>query len=183
MLVLLHELTPLERSVFLLRLFGYAYEEIADVVGQSEDRCRELWTRVRRETAAARERSTTARDRHVALVARFLHACRLDEHELACGLLNPDAVLYPPDRPHGVDSDAAVHGARRIVPVVTAMARGASRDGGSLRVVRLRSTPVALFLAENARVLGSASFEIAEDRVQTIRCAVHDTADSTRLVP
>jgi RNA polymerase sigma-70 factor (ECF subfamily) len=42
-LVLLESLTPVERAVFLLReVFDYGYEEIATVVGKSEDNCRQI---------------------------------------------------------------------------------------------------------------------------------------------
>ena len=45
-LVLLESLTPVERAVFLLReVFDYGYEEIAAIVGKTEDNCRQLAVR------------------------------------------------------------------------------------------------------------------------------------------
>src|SRR3990170_2276510 len=45
-LVLLESLGPVERAVFLLRdVFGYGYDEIADVVGKSADNCRQIAVR------------------------------------------------------------------------------------------------------------------------------------------
>jgi len=47
-LVLLESLSPVERAVFLLReVFGYDYDEIARVVGKSEDNCRQIAVRAR----------------------------------------------------------------------------------------------------------------------------------------
>src|SRR5262245_30667047 len=49
-LVLLESLTPVERAVFLLReVFEYGYDEIAQIVSKSEDNCRQLVVRARRQ--------------------------------------------------------------------------------------------------------------------------------------
>src|SRR5438067_1947267 len=48
-LVLLEELTPLERAVFLLReVFEYEYPEIAEIIGKEEAGCRQLFSRARK---------------------------------------------------------------------------------------------------------------------------------------
>jgi RNA polymerase sigma-70 factor, ECF subfamily len=45
-LVLLESLSPVERAVFLLHeVFGYGYDEIAAVVGRSQENCRQLGRR------------------------------------------------------------------------------------------------------------------------------------------
>jgi len=52
-LVLLESLTPVERAVFLLReVFDYDYEQIAQIVGKSEDNCRQLAVRARKQVEA-----------------------------------------------------------------------------------------------------------------------------------
>jgi DNA-directed RNA polymerase specialized sigma24 family protein len=49
-LVLLESLTPVERAVFLLReVFDYDYAEITKIVQRSEDNCRQLYVRARRD--------------------------------------------------------------------------------------------------------------------------------------
>jgi RNA polymerase sigma-70 factor (ECF subfamily) len=56
-LVLLEELTPLERAVFLLReVFDYEYAEIAEMVGREETTCRQLLSRAKKHIAAHRPR-------------------------------------------------------------------------------------------------------------------------------
>src|SRR3954464_7236396 len=45
-LVVLESLSPVERAVFLLReVFDYGYTEISEIVGKSEDNCRQLAAR------------------------------------------------------------------------------------------------------------------------------------------
>ena len=48
-LVLLEELTPLERAAYLLHdIFGYSFEEVARSLGRSPAACRQLGRRARR---------------------------------------------------------------------------------------------------------------------------------------
>ena len=63
-LVLLESLTPVERAVFLLReVFDYGYDEIADVVGKSEDNCRQIAVRARRQIELHKPRFEASRER------------------------------------------------------------------------------------------------------------------------
>jgi RNA polymerase sigma-70 factor, ECF subfamily len=63
-LVLLESLTPVERAVFLLReVFDYQYDDIAAVVGKSEENCRQIAVRARRHVEAKRPRFQASRRR------------------------------------------------------------------------------------------------------------------------
>ncbi|HJS26217.1 MAG TPA: sigma-70 family RNA polymerase sigma factor, partial [Actinomycetota bacterium] len=63
-LVLLESLSPVERAVFLLReVFDYGYDEIARVVGKSEDNCRQIAVRARRQVEARKPRFEASRAR------------------------------------------------------------------------------------------------------------------------
>ena len=56
-LVLLEELTPLERATYLLHdVFGYSFEEVAHSLGRSPGACRQLGARARRHVEARRQR-------------------------------------------------------------------------------------------------------------------------------
>ena len=63
-LVLLEQLTPAERAVFLLReIFNYDYAEIAAALDKSEAVCRQPFSRARKHMAANRPRfKSTASD-------------------------------------------------------------------------------------------------------------------------
>ena len=59
-LILLESLSPVERAVFLLHdVFGYGYDEIAQIVGKSEQNCRQLAVRARRRLEERRPRFET----------------------------------------------------------------------------------------------------------------------------
>src|SRR6266511_778062 len=63
-LVLLESLSPVERAVFLLReVFDYGYDEIAAVVGKSDENCRQIAVRARRQVEAKKPRFEPSRRR------------------------------------------------------------------------------------------------------------------------
>ena len=74
-LVLLESLSPVERAVFLLReVFEYGYDEIARVIGKTEDNCRQIAVRARRQVDAKRPRFEASRKRREELARRFFDA-------------------------------------------------------------------------------------------------------------
>src|SRR4029453_13888926 len=71
-LVLLESLSPVERAVFLLReVFEYGYDEIARMIGKSQDNCRQIAVRARRQVDAKRPRFEASRKRREGLPHRF----------------------------------------------------------------------------------------------------------------
>src|SRR5215470_4363336 len=62
-LVLLEQLTPVERAVFLLReVFDYDYAEIAAIVGKAEATCRQVLHRARQHLKQRRPRFAVSRE-------------------------------------------------------------------------------------------------------------------------
>src|SRR5215470_5301297 len=71
-LVLLEELSPVERAVFLLHdVFAYEYDEIARTVGKSTENCRQLATRARRRIDEQKPRFEVSQEERERLAARF----------------------------------------------------------------------------------------------------------------
>ena len=64
-LVLLEELTPLERAAYLLHdVFGYTFTDVAEITGRTPAACRQLASSARRRTRAARRGSVLLHCRH-----------------------------------------------------------------------------------------------------------------------
>jgi RNA polymerase sigma-70 factor (TIGR02957 family) len=78
LLLLLERLSPAERAAYVLReAFGYAYREVADLIGTTESNARQLANRARRRvTADGRPRRVVERDEWRGLVERFLAAAQ-----------------------------------------------------------------------------------------------------------
>ena len=114
-LVVLEQLTPVERAAFLLRVvFDYPYAEVAAIIGRSPVNCRQLVARARKHLAAARPRFDADPDLRRRLLERFLTAA--EEGDLAGleALLAEDAVLYADGGGQAVAARHPLVGAARI---------------------------------------------------------------------
>jgi RNA polymerase sigma-70 factor, ECF subfamily len=170
-LVLLESLSPVERAVFLLReVFDYGYDEIATVVGKSEDNCRQIAVRARRQIEAKKPRFEASRKRREELAQRFFDAAAKGDTDGLVGLLAADVVAYgdgggkAPAIPH------PVYGRDRVARALGGGARFAARLGVSaMRLAVINGQPGALFLNHQGRPVLAVSLDIADDLVQTIR--------------
>ncbi len=127
-LVVLDQLSPVERVVFLLSdVFGEPFARIAEVTGSSEAACRQIAVRARRRVRASGPPDRPAAD---PLLSRLVAALlRADEAELVA-LLHPEARLLS-------DGGAARHAARRPVVGAARVARflaGLARRGTAAHV-------------------------------------------------
>lgn len=97
-LLLLQQLTYVERAVFLLReAMQYDYEEIADIVGKSSVNCRQIFHRAKRSLSVKNDPDHLARlDREQAtnLVEQFMSAIASGDAAQTMKLLSTDAVLF-----------------------------------------------------------------------------------------
>jgi RNA polymerase sigma-70 factor (ECF subfamily) len=95
LLVVLEELSPAERTVFVLHdIFRFSFSAIAPIVGRSESACRKIASRARRristETGPARFLADVDQQHEVA--AEFIAACGGGDLERLLRLLDPDVV-------------------------------------------------------------------------------------------
>jgi len=94
-LVLLEDLTPIERAVFLLReVFEYEYSEIAEIVGKEESACRQLFSRAKKHIAEHRPRFSPDPQSHRKLLDRFLSAVGLGDMDGLVRLLGDDVTMW-----------------------------------------------------------------------------------------
>jgi RNA polymerase sigma-70 factor (ECF subfamily) len=93
-LVVLENLSPLERAVFLLReVFDYDYAEIARIVGKSESNCRQLASRAKTHVARRRPRFHASREQPQRIVSQFMQTCATGDLDGMLHLLSNDIVL------------------------------------------------------------------------------------------
>lgn len=94
-LVLLEQLTPVERAVFLLRqVFDYEYSEIAEILGKDEPACRQLFSRARKHVAEHRPRFKSTPEKHRQLLGEFLRAVSVGELGGLMSLLTEDVTMW-----------------------------------------------------------------------------------------
>lgn len=94
-LVLLEQLTPPERAVFLLReVFDYEYAEIAEIVGKEVAACRQILRRAKLHVAANRPRFKPAPETHRQMLDRFMRAVGSGRLENLLEQLAEDVKLW-----------------------------------------------------------------------------------------
>ncbi|MCC6455706.1 MAG: RNA polymerase sigma factor SigJ [Caldilineaceae bacterium] len=93
-LVILEQLTPVERAVLLLRgVFDYDYSEIAMMVGKSEANCRQIFRRAQAQVRAQRPRFDVAPETHTRVVNRFIDAVQGGDLDALLQTLTEDVTF------------------------------------------------------------------------------------------
>lgn len=94
-LVLLEELTPLERAAYLLHdVFGYSFEEVARSLNRSPSACRQLGARARRHVDERRQRFDADLRHGRELTDRFLTACATGDLSGLLSMLSEDVIVW-----------------------------------------------------------------------------------------
>ncbi|GGN79988.1 RNA polymerase sigma24 factor [Streptomyces albiflavescens] len=93
-LMLLEKLTPTERAAYVLReAFDYPYEQIAEIIGQTNANARQLVSRARKHLAAEKRASVAAAD-HQRLLTAFVAAAQEGNVAVLEKLFTEDVVSY-----------------------------------------------------------------------------------------
>jgi RNA polymerase sigma-70 factor, ECF subfamily len=94
-LLLLEELQPVERAVFLLReVFEYEFAEIADILGKSEVTCRRSFSRAKQHLREHRPRFPPSPQTHKQLLTSYMQAVQTGEMSTLEHLLAEDVTLW-----------------------------------------------------------------------------------------
>ncbi|HEX4126206.1 MAG TPA: RNA polymerase sigma factor SigJ [Acidimicrobiales bacterium] len=160
-LVLLEELTPLERAAYLLHdIFGYSFEEVARSLGRTPAACRQLGARARKRIEERRQRFDADLRQGRALTDRFLVACATGDLSGLLSMLSDDVVVW-------TDGGGKVRAAMR--PVV-----GPYRSSRFLLNVakKLHGVP-------RATVLNGQPATVFVDRGSVVAALVLDIMDGT----
>jgi len=95
LLVLLEQLQPFERAVFLLReVFAYEFAEIATMLDKSEAACRRSFSRAKLHLRAHRPRFPASPQIHQQLLSGYFQAVQTGEMTPLMNLLSEDVILW-----------------------------------------------------------------------------------------
>lgn len=170
-LVLLESLTAVERAVFLLReVFGYEYARIAETVGRSEENCRQILARARRQVEARRTRFEADEHQRDELLARFLAACENGNVEELEELLAADAVVYSDGGGKASAARRPIHRRDLIIRFLIRVARFRREHGGfHQRLARINGQPGRIMVDADGTVSDVLSIDVADGAIQAIR--------------
>lgn len=102
-LLLLQQLSWVERAVFLLReVLQYEYDEISDIVGKSSTNCRQIFRRAKKaisispeqEAGSSAQINKTVQEQTNAVVEQFVHALVSGNITQLLTIVKSDAILY-----------------------------------------------------------------------------------------
>ena len=174
-LVLLESLSPEQRAVLLLHdVFDYGYDEIAQIVGKSEDNTRQLASRARRHVAERRPRFETSQEQREALAERFFAAARDGDLAGLETLLAHDVVLHGDGGGKVPALARPIRGRSRVARTLLAWIRqGARIAGASIRRVEVNGQPGALLLDGEGALIGVWALEIADGEIRSMRSIVN----------
>jgi RNA polymerase sigma-70 factor (ECF subfamily) len=172
-LVLLEQLQPQERAVFLLReVFDYEYPEIAIFLGKSEGACRQWFSRAKKHLADHRPRFPASPETQKHLLTSFLHAVQTGEMVPLMNLLADDVTFWGDGG--GKVAGAATH------PITGRMAVAAffletqpvfqrSLPAGSHAELAEVNGQLALVTRAGGRAYAVLTIEVESNKIRTIR--------------
>ncbi len=168
-LLLLEELQPFERAVFLLReVFEYEFAEIASILGKSEVACRRSFSRAKQHLSQHRPRFPSSPQAHRQLLASYMQAVQTGEMGALEHMLAEDVTLWADAggkvrqaalRPIN-GRDAVIRfsmGTRRFLP-----------EGSQMEIAEVNGQPATIFRRGGQAFLVLA-IEVENGRIQAIR--------------
>jgi RNA polymerase sigma-70 factor (ECF subfamily) len=168
-LVLLERLSPVERAVLLLRdVFDFGFDEIASIVGKSEDNCRQIAVRARRHIQDGRPRFEASRERREALARRFFEAVGAGPTDGLVDLLAADVVLYTDGGGQGPAFPRPIHGRESVARIFSGY-RPAALGAVDQRFAELNGQPGVVFVDAGARAVAVIALDIADGQITAVR--------------
>lgn len=171
-LVLLEDLTPTERAVFLLRdVFAYPFEEIAPIVGKSATNSRQIAARARRHIEERRPRFAPSAEEGERLVREFMRVVVTGDMDALLALLAADITVWS-------DGGGVVPAARRPIVGAANVARffaglaAKTPPDYSVRVAWVNGDAGIVVEAAGRAVIVFA-FEVADGRIAGIRSVLN----------
>ncbi len=171
-MVLLENLSPVERAVFLLReVFDYDYAAIAKIVNKNEANCRRYYHLAKQYLVERRPRFEPSSDEQIKLVHQFMQATVEGDMEGLTHILAQDIVMY-------ADSGGKAPAARipqRGTEAVTRLLLGIFRWYNSEMRVELHDIngSISLVVWEGDALILVMNFEIVDNKITCIRNVIN----------
>jgi RNA polymerase sigma-70 factor (TIGR02957 family) len=178
-LVMLEELSPVERAVFMLReVFGYRYPDVARITGKTEVNCRQIFARARQRISAgaqAREAAPPAARRAEGeeLARRFFEAAAGGDMDSLLDMLAPDVVFHGDGGGKAQAIARPLAGRERVTRLIAGIFRRGRLADMSLRLAWVNGQPGAVAYDTEGRVVTVVELEIAGGVIQAVHAVVN----------
>ncbi len=173
-LVMLENLSPVERAVFLLReVFDYSYEDIAKIVDKSEANCRQIFGRARQRLDADQPRFEASTEHGEELLQAFLAATRDGDLDRLIDVLAAD-VVFCGDGGGKVNAIAQpLYGRDQVATFLRTIFEVARRLRFTYEAVLVNGGPGMISRDTEGKIISVLSFEFSEGTIHTMRSVVN----------
>jgi RNA polymerase sigma-70 factor (ECF subfamily) len=173
-LVLLEQLSPVERAVFLLReVFGYDFDEIARAVSRSEANCRQILVRARTHVAERRPRFESSPEKRQELAQRFFAACRDGDLDALLGLLSADAAVYGDGGGKRPASPRPIVGRDRVAHALIGFTRQAQGLALGFRPAWVNGQPGGVFRDGDGHIVWVVALDVVDGAIAAVRSVLN----------
>jgi RNA polymerase sigma-70 factor, ECF subfamily len=173
-LLLLERLSPVERAVFLLHdVFGYEFDEIAEIVGKSEANCRQLASRARRHVEEGKPRFEASRRKRNELAGRFFSAMSDGNLDGLVKLLAADVAVYGDGGGKVPAWTRPITGVDHVGRLLIGMGRQIREYGARIEQHEVNGQPGAMILDAEGELVSVLSLEIVDDTVRRVRGVIN----------
>jgi RNA polymerase sigma-70 factor (ECF subfamily) len=160
--------------VFLLHdVFSYGYDETAQIVGRTQDNCRQLARRARQHVSESRPRYEPSPAKRAQLADRFFAA--VDEGDLdgLVTLLAADVGLYGDNGGMRPSWPRPVSGRDKVSRVLATVGRQIRAAGATVRQTEVNGQPGVLYEDGDGALIAVLTVDIADGQVQAVRTVLN----------
>lgn len=174
-LVLLESLTPEQRAAFLLReVFDYPYDEIAGIVGTSEDNARQLVTRARRFVDERRPRFEASPQLRDQLAQTFFAAVTRGDLDALEELLADDVVMHGDGGGRVRAITRPLQGRTKVARLLVSGMRRALASGGFIpHPALINGQPGARFYDAAGALVAVVVLDVVDGKVQALHAVLN----------
>lgn len=168
LLFVLERLSPAERTAFVLHdIFGYSFEEVADVVGRTPAAARQLASRARRHVVDQRPRQSGTREQQQRAVEAFAVAAAGGDLDALLAVLDPEVVMRSDGGGRVQAARKPLVGADRVSRALVALARTYAGQS-EVRLVDVNGLPGLLVVNREDGQLSVIAFTVDAGQITTI---------------
>ena len=169
LLLVLERLNPMERSTFILHdVFGYKYEEIAEIIDTNPTNCRQLLSRSKKKLQSNQVRLEADTKAHSKLTTSFLVALKTGCTKGLTDLFSEDVKLYSDGGGKVIAAKTIIEGQDLLIRFFTRNICSRMGEGNrSIDLIWYNGAPGLVF-KEKGKTITAMSLEIQEGKISKI---------------
>ena len=169
MMVLLESLSPEQRAAFLLRdVFGYSYEQVAEIVDKSEPATRQLAARARKAVEARRPRFEASAKQQEELADRFFAAAMDGDVGQLEAMLASEVELHGDGGGKVPAVAKPLTGARIVAGALSKWGKIGAAAQGRFERATVNGQPGAILRDRHGKIINTIALEITGGRIEAL---------------